>query len=131
MANDIMPKSFRIKAPILSKKGKNSIEQYQKKLLQVARNEAKEKMYRSNSKVKQLSNSLKHKVSDQDYETITDITDKTKEKHCIKKKTYLYTKFNDLKNTTANNIDSTTRTKKIIKEGVMNLTGKELDENKI
>ena len=52
MANDIMQKSFRIKAPILSKKGKNSIEQYQKKLLQVARNEAKEKMYRSNSKVK-------------------------------------------------------------------------------
>ena len=131
MANNIMPKSFCIKSPILSKKGKNFIEQYQKKLLQLARNEAKERMYKSNTKVKYLSNSLKHKVLDQDYETIIDITDKIKEKHYIKKKTHLYTKFNNLKNPTVNNINNTTPTKKIIKEGVINLTGKELDENKI
>ena len=42
----------------------------------------------------------KHKVLDQDYETIINITDKTKEKHYIKKKTHLYTKFNSLKNAT-------------------------------
>ena len=88
-------------------------------------------MYKSNTKVKYLSNGLKHKVLDQGYETIIDITDKTKEKHYIKKKTRLYTKFNNLKNTTVNNINNTTLTKEIIKEGVINLTGKELDENKI
>ena len=131
MANNIMSKSFRIKSLILSKEGKNSIEQYQKKLLQFARNEAKERMYKSNTKVKYLSNSLKHKVLNQDSETIIDITDKTKEKHYIKKKTHLYTKFNNLKNATVNNINNTTPTKKIIKEGVINLTGNELDENKI
>ena len=74
---------------------------------------------------------MKHKVLDQDYETIIDITDKTKEKHYIKKKTHLHSKFNNLKNATVNNINSTTPTKKIIKEGVINLTGKELDGNKI
>ena len=47
-------------------------------------------MYKSN----------KHKVLDQDYETIINITDKTKEKHYIKKKTHLYKKFNNLKNAT-------------------------------
>ena len=41
MANNIMPKSFRLKSPTLSKKGKYLIEQYRKKLLQLARNEAK------------------------------------------------------------------------------------------
>ena len=46
MANNITPTSFRIKSPILSKRGENLIEQYQKKLLQLARNEAKERMYR-------------------------------------------------------------------------------------
>ena len=46
MANNIIPKSFRIKSPILSKRGENSREQYQKKLLQLARNEAKERMYK-------------------------------------------------------------------------------------
>ena len=131
MANNIIPKSFRIKSPILSKRGENSREQYQKKLLQLARNEAKERMYKSTTKIKHLSNCLKHKVLDQDYETIIDITDKTKEKHYIKKKTHLHSKFNSLKNATVNNINSTTPTKKIIKEGVINLTGKELDGNKI
>ena len=38
-------------------------------------------MYQSNNKVKYLSNSLKHNISDQDNETIKDITDKKKEKH--------------------------------------------------
>ena len=60
MANNIMPKSFRIKSPILSKKGKNLIGQYQKKLLQLAANEAKERMYKSTTKIKHLSNCLKH-----------------------------------------------------------------------
>ena len=88
-------------------------------------------MDKNNIKVKHLSNSLKDKVLDQDYETIIDITDKTKEKHYIKKKTRLHSKFNILKNGTVNNINSTTPAKKIIREGVINLTGKELDENKM
>ena len=77
-------------------------------------------------------NSLKHKVLHQDYETIIDITDNTKVTHYIKKKTHPYTKFNNLKNATANNINNTApKRKKIIKEVVINLTGEELDENKI
>ena len=88
-------------------------------------------MYKCNTKVKYQSNSLKHKVLNQDYETIIDITDKTKEKYYIKKKTHLNTKFNNLKNATVNNISNNTATKKIINEGVINLTGKELVKNKI
>ena len=88
-------------------------------------------MYKSTAKIKHLSNCLKHKILDQDYEAIIDVTDKIKEKHYIKKKTHLHSKFNSLKNATVNNINSTTPTKKIIKEGVINLTGKELNGNKI
>ena len=88
MANNIMPKSFRIKSPTSSKKGKNK--PISKKILQIARNEAKERMYKSNTKIKYLSNSLKHKVLDHDYEAIIDITDKRKENHYIKRK-HIYT----------------------------------------
>ena len=88
-------------------------------------------MYKSNAKIKCLSNSLKHKVLDQDYETTIDITDKTKEKLSIKKKTHLYNKFNNLKDAAVNNINNTTPTKKIMKEGVINLTRKKLNKNKI
>ena len=45
-------------------------------------------MYKSNGKLKYLSNKLKLKVLNQDYETIIDITDKIKEKHYIKKPIY-------------------------------------------
>ena len=47
-------------------------------------------MYKSNTKIKYLSNSLKYKVLDHDYEAIIDITDKTKENHYIKRK-HIYT----------------------------------------
>ena len=88
-------------------------------------------MYKNNTKVNHLLDSLKHKVLDQDCKNIIDITDKTKEKHYMKKKTHLHSKFNSLKNATVNNINSTTPIKKIIKERVINLTEKELDENKM
>ena len=91
----------------------------------------REKINKNNTKVKYLSNSLKHNVLDQDYEAIIDITDKTKEKGYIKKKIHLYTKFNNLKKATVKNINNTTPAKKIVKEGVINLTGKGLDKNKI
>ena len=130
MANNIIPKSFRRKSPILSKKGKNLIEQYQEKILLLATNETNERMYKSTTKIKHLSNCLKHKVLDQDYETIISITDKTKEMHYIKE-THLHSKFNSLRSATINNINSTTPVKKTMKEGVINLTEKELDENKI
>ena len=52
------------KITYIIKKGNNLIDQYQKKLLQLARNEIKEIKYKSNTKVKYLSNSLKHKVLD-------------------------------------------------------------------
>ena len=131
MANNIIPKSFRIKSPILSKKGKILIEQYQEKILLLATNETNERMYKSTTKIKHLSNCLKHKVLDQVYETIIGITNKTKEMHYIKKETHLHSKVNSLKNATVNNINSTTPIKEIMKEGVINLIGKELGKNKM
>ena len=42
------------KITYIIKKGNNLIDQYQKKLLQLARNEIKERKYKSNTKVKYL-----------------------------------------------------------------------------
>ena len=74
---------------------------------------------------------MKQKALDYDYETIINITDKTKERHCIKKKTNLYKKFDNLKNAIVNNINNNAPAKKVIKEGVINLPGKGLNESKI
>ena len=55
----IIPKSFQIKSPFLSKKGKMLQEEYQMKLLKLARNEAKQRMYKSRSNIVTYLNVLK------------------------------------------------------------------------
>ena len=64
------------------------------------------------------------KNKDEVHETIIDITNKTKEKPYIKKETHLH-----IKNPTGSNINNTVPEKEV-KEGVINLTGTKLDENK-
>ena len=55
----IMTKSFQVKSPFLSKKGKMLQEEYQMKLLKLARNEAKQRMYKSRSNIVTYLNVLK------------------------------------------------------------------------
>ena len=43
--NNILPKSFRLKPPIKSIKGYNIMKDYSKKLVVLARNNAKQRMY--------------------------------------------------------------------------------------
>ena len=64
------------------------------------------------------------KNKDEVHETIIEITNKTKEKPYIKKETHLH-----IKNPTGSNINNTVPEKEV-KEGVINLTGTKLAENK-
>ena len=84
-------------SPILLRKFKNLLDQYQKQLLQLVRNKARDKMHKSNTQVKYLSTSLKDKVLNQDYETIKGITYKIKEKNYIKRKQIYTHNFKILK----------------------------------
>lgn len=47
-------------------------------------------MCKSNTKVKYLSKSLKHKVLDQGYEAITDMTYKTRKRYIKKENTFMH-----------------------------------------
>ena len=107
-------------------------EEYQVKLLKLARNEVKQRMYKSRSNIVINLNVLKEQLSKDDYDTLITITDKTKEKHFIKKKEHLISKCNSLINTSDDSMNlAIERTWSIIKEGIVNFTGEELDENKI
>ena len=74
------------------------LEEYKMKLLKLARNEAKHRMYKSRSNIITYVNVLKEKLFKDDYDTLITITDKTKEKHFIKKKIYLISRENSLIN---------------------------------
>ena len=89
-------------------------------------------MYKSRSNIVINLNVLKEQLSKDDYNTLITITDKTKEKHFIKKREHLISKYNSLINTSDDSMNlAIERTWSIIKEGIVNLTGEELDENKI
>ena len=132
ITNKIIPKFFQVKSPILFKKGKMLQEEYQMKLLKLARNEAKQRMYKSRSNIVTYLNVLKEQLCKGDYDTLIAITDNTKEKHFIKKKEHLISKYKSLinKNEHFMNLPNET-SRSIVKEGIVNLTGEELDENKI
>ena len=60
--------------------------EYQMKLLKLARNEAKQRMYKSKSNIVINLTVLKEQLSEDNYDTLITITDNTKEKHLIKQK---------------------------------------------
>ena len=60
--------------------------EYQMKLLKLARNEAKQRMYKSKSNIVINLTVLKEQLSEDNYDTLITITDNNKEKHLIKKK---------------------------------------------
>ena len=70
------------------------LKEYQMKLVKLARNEAKQRMYKSRSNIITYVNVLKEKLFKDDYDNLITITDKTKEKHFIKKKIYLISREN-------------------------------------
>ena len=61
-------------------------EEYQIKLLKLARNEARQRMYKCRSNIVIYLNVLKEQLSKDDYDTLITIPCNTKEKHFIKKK---------------------------------------------
>ena len=71
--------------------------EYQMKLLKLARNEVKQRMYKSKSNIVFSLNVLKEQLSKDDYDTLITISNNTKEKQFIKKKEHLILKYNSLK----------------------------------
>ena len=98
--HNITPKSFRIKSPIRSKKAFNIMKEYSRKLINIAKNGAKQRMHKATVKVKQICENLKTRISDEYFALIDRTTEKCKEKEFTKTKNHLINKFKKLKNST-------------------------------
>ena len=79
-------------------------EEYEMKLLKLARNEVKQRIYKSKLNIVINLKVLKEQLSKDDYNTLMTITDNAKEKHFIKKKEYLTSKYNGTMVTTSRRI---------------------------
>lgn len=59
IANNVIPKSFQVKTPIMSRKGKFLLCEYQQKPLRLEKDEAKKRVYASKSRILFMMNTLK------------------------------------------------------------------------
>ena len=97
----VIPKSFRLKTPVKSKKAFNIMNEYKKKLHVIAKNNAKERMFNAALKVNELCQNLKAKVSEEHYLLIQFATEKSRENEIVKKKEHLIYKLNKLQSTSS------------------------------
>ena len=94
---------------------------FKKKLIVIAKNNAKERMHKAALKVNELSQTLKAKVSEEHYLLIQYVPEKSRENKFIKKKEHLIYKFNEFQTRSSkrNNQQITTT---YVKPSIINLT---------
>ena len=103
---------------------------YKKKIIVIAKNNAKERMRNAALKVNELCQTLKAKVSEEHYLLIQHATEKSRENEFVKKKEHLIYKFNELQTTSSkrNNQQITTA---YVKPSIINLTDIALIDHQI
>ena len=89
LTHDVTPKSFKIKPPIKLQKATRITKEYRKKLLVLAKNDAKQRLRNYNIEVNGLSQELRSVMSDVHFEATECITNISKEKECVKKRNHL------------------------------------------
>ena len=72
---------------------------YQKKLIVIAKNNAKERMHNAALKVNELCQTLKVKVSEEHYLLFQSVTEKSRDKNLVTTKEHLICKFSVLQTT--------------------------------
>ena len=124
--NNILPKSFRLKPLIKSIKGYNIMKDCSKKLVVLAKNNAKQRMYSSLKKVAEIKFYLKNILSEEHYILIQNVTDNSREKEFLKKKKQLIDKYNSLLNKYSQRSNYKTS---LIKTVILNLTNEEIPKH--
>ena len=85
-----------MKPPIKSQKATRITKEYRKKLLVLAKNDAKQRLRNYNVEVNDLSQELRSVLSNVHFETIERITNKSKEKEYVKKRNHQIEKYQNL-----------------------------------
>ena len=94
---------------------------YKKKLIVIAINNAKERIYKAALKVNEVCQTLKAKVSEEHYFLIQFVTEKSREYEFVKEKEHLICKFNELQTTSSKRNKQQIATT-YVKTSIINLT---------
>ena len=117
LTHDVTQKSFKIKPPIKSQKATRITKEYRKKLLVLAKNDAKQRLRNYNIEVNDSSQELRSVLSDVHFEIIERITINQRKEE----------KYQNLAK--GNKIQKTTGNKSLFKPAVLNLTNQEIPQH--
>ena len=94
--HDVIPKSFRTRPTLNTRKGWNIARTYNRQMLTATRNATREKYNKLLNKISTLSEVLQTSLTDSDYKDLDVMTNKTKENTFIKEREKLKQKFENL-----------------------------------
>ena len=97
-----------------------------KKLVVLAKNNAKQRMYSCLKRVEEIKLYLKNILSEEHYILIQNVTDSSREKQFLKKKKQLIDKYNSLPNKYSQHSNYKTS---LIKPVILNLTNEEIPQH--
>ena len=128
VTHDLIPKSFRIHCPLHSIQSGRLTRMYRKRLVKLAKSEAKGRYYKHCSRMEILFSEMKRTVSALDFNMLRNVIEKSRENQFIKTKTNLKEKF-DLLLQERNRLQSFSKKRnetKVVKDAVLNLTEHEI-----
>ena len=89
LSNNVLPKSFKTRPTLNTRKGWNITKNYNYAMLNAAKNESRNKYHQLLKKIKTLENDLQLVLTNEDFEKATQITEKSRENNFVKKRTSL------------------------------------------
>ena len=98
LAHNVLPKSFKIHAPLKSQNARRIVKKCRNDLLICAKNDAKKRFFISTQKALETKNELQTILNADDLATIVRVTDNAQEKMFRNAKNRMIAKFNELTN---------------------------------
>ena len=120
----VLPKSFRTRPVLRTKKGYMLTREYDEKMLSATRDETKEQYHRKLKKIQEMNNELEQSVSNEDHILIQNVTEKSKENKYKQESKRLKEKFEKLQR--KRTVDTPTKNK--LQHEVHDLTKDGIDE---
>ena len=120
----VVPKSFRSRSTLNTRKGWNITRRYEQQIMTATRNFVKEKYLKLRRKLCDVQDELKAVMNESDFADLLRITERVKEKTFIRERERLKLKFEKLSETSRKHpeSDKKQRSTSLIKTAVLNLT---------
>ena len=96
ITNDVLPKSFRTKSVLKSKKAYTLTKEHNNRMLKLTRDSAKKQYYNHLNNIEATAENLYTQLTTTDFGTIWHVTEQSRENKFLKERTRLKKKFEDL-----------------------------------